>query len=269
MAKDHLLDYVPGFPSTSHQKRVSGPCPWCGGEDRFVVFVDQGKYNKGSYNCFQNPGNGCGENGDAIEFLREYHDMSYPEAVKALGLEEEKLDGKSPEQRRIEQEQQAPDAALRVKKWNLVRERLARIRAERKRRKQKLRRKRKRERRRKIKENMNDQERWLLSEVKVYRRTRQLHRAVARFVTLHAKPECGHDGEYEGIGTCLTPRKSPLEVLNEPSRFEHVAELYRTFRNGIAEGVSNAPSLDEEETKNRREKLFKLAKQAQKERGQL
>jgi len=263
VAKDHLLDYVPGFPSTSHNKRVSGPCPWCGGEDRFVVFVDDGKYNRGGYHCFQNPGNGCGETGDAIEFLREYHDMSFPEAVKALGLEEEKLDGKSPEQRHIEQEQRAPDAALRVKQWNIVRERIAAIKAERKRRKAMLRRKKKRERREKVKENMNAQERWLLSEVKVYRRTRKMHRAVARFVTLHAEPEC------EGIGNCLMPRETPMEILNQPSRFEHVEELYRAFRSGVIEGLTKAPPLDERETKNRQKKLFKLAKKAQKERGQL
>jgi len=263
VAKDHLLDYVPGFPSTSHNRRVSGPCPWCGGEDRFVVFVDDGEHSRGGYHCFNNPGNGCGETGDAIEFLREYHDMSFPEAVKALGLEEEKLNGKSVEQKRIEQEKQAPDAALRVKQWNIVRQRIAAIKDERKRRKAKLRRKQKREHRRKIKENMNAQERWLLSEVKVYQRTRKMHRAIARFVTLHAQPKC------EGIGNCLVPRETPMEVLAQPSRFDHVEDLYRAFRKGLAEGLDKAPSLDKEETENRHKKLFELVEEAQKQRGQL
>lgn len=268
MADKHLLDFVPGFPSTSHHKRESGPCPWCGGEDRFVVFVDDGDYNKGAYHCFQNPGNGCKRGGDAIEFLRKYHEMSFPEAVRALGLEEEKLDGKSPAQKHIEQEKRAPDAALRVKTWNLVKERLYKVKAERKRRKERLRRKRKKERRRKTIEQMNDQEQWLLSEVQVYRRTRQLHRAVARFVTLHARPKGETPCTHEGIGTPITLQKTALELLNEPERFQHVDELYHEFRSGLAEGMPKAPEIDRKETKARQEKLFKLAREAQKQRDQ-
>jgi len=260
---DHLLDYVPSFPSTSNQKRVSGPCPWCGGEDRFVVFVDEGE-GKGAYKCFDNPGRGCGKSGDAIKFLREYHDLDWVEACEKLGFEEklEKYGGQTEEDRRIENEKRAPNAALQVKKWNIVRSRVAAIKRERKRRKAKLRRKRERERRRKVIENMNDHERWLLSEVKVYRRTRRLHRAVARFVTLHAR-----DPEYEGIGSALTLTERPLEVLNDPKRFEHVEELYKAFRRGLARGMPKAPKIDDEKTEQRTKKLLKLAYEAQQERA--
>lgn len=265
MAEKHLLDFVPEFPSTSRQKKVSGPCPWCGGEDRFVVFVNQGEQNKGSYYCFDNPGKGCGRGGDAITFLEEYHDKSWAEACKALGLEEklEEYSGKTEEDRRIEMEKQAPDAALRVKKWNIVRQRINARERERRRRKKILRRKKKRERRRKIIESMDANERFLLSEVKVYRRTRRLHRAVARFVTLHASPP-----EYERIGKAARPTESAMEVLNQPSRFEHVKDLYRIFRRGLAEGFERAPRLDEQETKNRKEKLIEMAADAQKKRGE-
>jgi hypothetical protein len=285
---EHLLDYVPEFSSMARQKRVSGPCPWCGGDDRFVVFVEQGDEGTGSYYCFDNPGRGCGRGGDAIDFLETYHEMDWAEACEALGLEEKleeysgKPSGTSEEDRRIENEKRASDAALRVKTWNLVRQRLAAIEEERKRRKQVLRRKKRRERRREVIENMNAGERWLLSETKVYRRTRRLHRAVARFVTLHARSSnceercpggagCekrGSDEEkYERIGSAARPTESPMEILNQPARFEHCEELYRAFRQGLQTGLQRAPGLDETETKNRKDKLIRLAAKAQKSRS--
>jgi len=280
---EHLLDHVPEFPPTSRQKRVSGPCPWCGGDDRFVVFVEQGDEGTGSYYCFDNPGRGCGRGGDAIDFLETYHEMDWAEACEALGLEEklEEYNGKTKENQRIENEKRAPDAALRVKAWNLVRQRLAAIEKERKRRKQVLRRKKRRERRREVTQNMNAKERWLLSETKVYRRTRRLHRAVARFVTLHATeadateasareancPDLSREEEkHERIGNAARPTESPMEILNDPSRFGHCEELYRAFRQGLKAGLRRAPSLDETETKNRKEKLIRLAAEAQERR---
>jgi len=64
-------------------KEWAGPCPRCGGDDRFVVFVDDD-----SWLC-----RGClraGEavsSGDRIAFLREFEGNSCPEAHAALGLE--------------------------------------------------------------------------------------------------------------------------------------------------------------------------------------
>ncbi|WP_342452329.1 primase-helicase zinc-binding domain-containing protein [Desulfovibrio desulfuricans] len=39
----------------------AGPCPECGGEDRFIVWPD--KPNGGGYWC-----RGCGRQGDAIQY---------------------------------------------------------------------------------------------------------------------------------------------------------------------------------------------------------
>lgn len=57
----------------------AGPCPWCGGEDRFRVFPN-GR-NRGTYFCRQ-----CGKAGDAIQFLREFHMKSYEEACRLLEI---------------------------------------------------------------------------------------------------------------------------------------------------------------------------------------
>lgn len=64
-----------------------GPCPFCGqGTDRFAVFVaDQPQH----YLCGIH-GNGCGAHGDAITFIREYHDYGYFEACEHLGIDPSK-----------------------------------------------------------------------------------------------------------------------------------------------------------------------------------
>ena len=55
----------------------AGPCPFCGGRDRFRVWPEE---DGGRWWC-----RGCGKNGDAIQFLRDTQGMSYREAVEALG----------------------------------------------------------------------------------------------------------------------------------------------------------------------------------------
>ena len=59
----------------------AGPCPQCGGEDRFIVWPDRPR--GGAYLC-----RGCGSQGDGIQFMREFMGMSYPEACAALGLDQ-------------------------------------------------------------------------------------------------------------------------------------------------------------------------------------
>lgn len=56
-----------------------GPCPWCGGADRFRLWPLQG--DAGKYWC-----RGCGRGGDAIQYLRERRGLSYQEALAHLGL---------------------------------------------------------------------------------------------------------------------------------------------------------------------------------------
>ena len=59
----------------------AGPCPRCGGEDRFVVWPEHHSgASGGKFLC-----RGCmPEGGDGIQFLRDFQGMSYPEACEAL-----------------------------------------------------------------------------------------------------------------------------------------------------------------------------------------
>lgn len=60
---------------------VGGPCPFCGGKDRFTIFTRQGRDNLGRFWCRQ-----CGKSGDAIQFLREMDGLGFRDAKKKLGL---------------------------------------------------------------------------------------------------------------------------------------------------------------------------------------
>lgn len=61
----------------------AGPCPWCGGEDRFRVWPDHpSRATGGRFLC-----RGCGRQGDGIQFLREMEGLSYRDASKRLGTE--------------------------------------------------------------------------------------------------------------------------------------------------------------------------------------
>lgn len=57
----------------------AGPCPDCGGRDRFLVWPD--RPHGGAFLC-----RGCGAQGDGIQFLRQFCGLSYPDACKVLGL---------------------------------------------------------------------------------------------------------------------------------------------------------------------------------------
>jgi DNA primase len=56
----------------------AGPCPWCGGKDRFRCWPAQGEYGK--YWCRE-----CGHGGDAIQYLRDFRGLSFKEACDYLG----------------------------------------------------------------------------------------------------------------------------------------------------------------------------------------
>jgi hypothetical protein len=71
----------------------AGCCPWCAGDDRFRCWPSQGDFGK--YWC-----RGCGRTGDAIQYLRDYRRMTFPEACQFLGRElppPSSLAGKRPE----------------------------------------------------------------------------------------------------------------------------------------------------------------------------
>jgi DNA primase len=57
-----------------------GPCPFCGGRDRFRVWPDH-SCGKGRWWCRQ-----CERGGDAIDYVRARDSISYGEALELLGL---------------------------------------------------------------------------------------------------------------------------------------------------------------------------------------
>lgn len=59
--------------ATTGGGEYKGPCPWCGGEDRFWVHPNEG--NSGRYHCRQ-----CGMEGDSIQYLMDYRELSFVEA---------------------------------------------------------------------------------------------------------------------------------------------------------------------------------------------
>lgn len=69
-------------PKKKTESEFGGPCPSCGGNDRFCIWGGgQGKHGLGRFYC-----RGCGLQGDAIQFLREFQGLGYGEACRALGL---------------------------------------------------------------------------------------------------------------------------------------------------------------------------------------
>jgi len=66
--------------SGTHGGEWQGPCPGCGGEDRFHVWPDQNE-GKGGYWC-----RGCGKGGDNIQFLRDFEGLSFGDACRKLNI---------------------------------------------------------------------------------------------------------------------------------------------------------------------------------------
>jgi hypothetical protein len=67
-----ILGFVPNL-SQKSAKEWAGPCPWCGGKDRFIVWPYQG--NQGRFLCRK-----CGQKGDAIDILRA-RGLTFQEAL--------------------------------------------------------------------------------------------------------------------------------------------------------------------------------------------
>jgi DNA primase len=76
-----LIDLIPNLKkaATTAGGEWSGPCPDCGGRDRFRVWPEEGA--TGKYWC-----RGCGKHGDGLQFLRDLNGLTFPEALKAWGL---------------------------------------------------------------------------------------------------------------------------------------------------------------------------------------
>jgi len=64
--------------AATHGGEYAGPCPWCGGNDRFLIWP---KYKGGRYWC-----RGCEKKGDGIQFIRDMHGLTFGEACERLGI---------------------------------------------------------------------------------------------------------------------------------------------------------------------------------------
>lgn len=73
----------PGEIKNKGNGEYCGPCPSCGGRDRFLLWPEHKSGAPGGrFLC-----RGCGAHGDAIEFLRLFQNLNYREACEALRLE--------------------------------------------------------------------------------------------------------------------------------------------------------------------------------------
>ena len=63
-------------PTRKGPSEFSSPCPGCGGDDRFIVRTD----GKQRYWCRQ-----CKAKGDAIQYLMDFHGLSFTEAAEQIG----------------------------------------------------------------------------------------------------------------------------------------------------------------------------------------
>jgi DNA primase len=67
--------------ASTHGGEWTGPCPGCGGNDRFHVWPNTNG-DKGSYWC-----RGCGKSGDNIQFLIDFEGLKFKEACARLDIE--------------------------------------------------------------------------------------------------------------------------------------------------------------------------------------
>lgn len=74
----------------THGGEWAGPCPFCGGRDRFRVWPNHKEGTGGRFWC-----RGCGKAGDAIDYLRESRGLSFAEACAELEID--------PKQHRVRQ----------------------------------------------------------------------------------------------------------------------------------------------------------------------
>lgn len=76
----NLPDLIPTkLRKVSGSGELHGPCPFCGGKDRFCL---QKKVNGWIWICRQ-----CSRHGDPIAFIRDYNNVTFAEACAMLGLQ--------------------------------------------------------------------------------------------------------------------------------------------------------------------------------------
>lgn len=84
-----LTHQAPVKASTTNGGEYHGPCPACGGRDRFHVWPEQ--RDGGTYWC-----RGCGKAGDLIQFRREFMGEGFRQAAEAAGREIGQMTPKAP-----------------------------------------------------------------------------------------------------------------------------------------------------------------------------
>jgi DNA primase len=62
-------------PKKKTAREHASSCPVCGGDDRLVIFIDSDRYW-----CRQ-----CNRSGDSIQYLRDFHQMTFQDAAEAIG----------------------------------------------------------------------------------------------------------------------------------------------------------------------------------------
>jgi DNA primase len=76
----NLLDLLGGgFKQKTHNE-YAGPCPFCGGKDRFIVWTQPEQRNPRFW-CRQ-----CNKSGDAIDLLTKRDNLSFAEAIDRMGV---------------------------------------------------------------------------------------------------------------------------------------------------------------------------------------
>lgn len=77
---DHITSSGRQYKKASTEKggEYHGPCPKCGGTDRFHIWPNQSDH--GTFWCRI-----CGQAGDAIEYLMKFDGLTFPDACKAVG----------------------------------------------------------------------------------------------------------------------------------------------------------------------------------------
>ena len=77
----NILHYVPtklSWKARTNGGEHAGPCPWCGGRDRFRVWPNAGAH--GRFWCRQ-----CGRSGDTLTLLQELDGLSFEAACRHIG----------------------------------------------------------------------------------------------------------------------------------------------------------------------------------------
>jgi DNA primase len=86
-----ILNFIPHVKRET-QSEYSSICPWCGGKDRFRIFINKG--HGGRFWCRQ-----CNIRGDGIDFLRKQDGLSFKSACAVLGLDYRHLLENSPSEK--------------------------------------------------------------------------------------------------------------------------------------------------------------------------